>query len=118
MKRPIDHLLSELVRQLDVACREDFEERAAIMQFDGLRTRGDAECLALLDVLQRYPAAFAGMTALQVDLAGTTRWLATTDVDGTRTHLNGVGRRVVAVRDLRAVVEEKYSGMAWLSSML
>lgn len=118
MKRPIDHLVSDLVRQLDVTRREDFEERAAIMQFDGLRSRGDAECLALLDVLRRYPAALAGMVALQVDLAGTTRWLATRDVERSRMHLTGVGGREFAVLDLRAVVADRYSGMAWLSAVL
>ena len=53
---PTDPLVAELVERLDDALREEFEERAAIMQFDGQLPRSHAECLALLDLLRRHPA--------------------------------------------------------------
>jgi hypothetical protein len=45
----IDHLEPDL--------REDFEERAAIMEYDGGLLRDHAECLALLNILRKNPAA-------------------------------------------------------------
>ena len=62
MKQPIDALVSELVDQLDADLREDFEERAAIIQFEAGYSRGHAECLALLDVLRRYPDVLRSIT--------------------------------------------------------
>lgn len=56
MNKPMDELVAEIVQQLDAQLREDFEERAAILEFDAGYSRGHAECLALLDVLRRHPA--------------------------------------------------------------
>lgn len=52
----MDELVLELVNQLDAAQREEFEERAAIVEYDAMRCREHAECLALLDVLRRHPS--------------------------------------------------------------
>ena len=57
MPTPINPLVAEMVAKLNANLREDFEERAAIMEFDGNLPRDYAECLALLDVLSRYPCA-------------------------------------------------------------
>ncbi|SFL28937.1 hypothetical protein SAMN05216302_10547 [Nitrosomonas aestuarii] len=57
MPAPINPLVAEMVAKLNVALREDFEERAAIMEFDAELSREHAECLALLDVLNRHPCA-------------------------------------------------------------
>jgi hypothetical protein len=48
-----------MVSKLDPALREEFEERAAIMEFEGAMLRDHAECLALLDVLHRHPDALS-----------------------------------------------------------
>ena len=55
METPLDALVAEMVTALDANLREDFEERAAIIEFDAHLPRGHAECLALLDVLRRNP---------------------------------------------------------------
>jgi len=57
MQMPNFQLVAEIVSQLDPALREEFEERAAMMEFDGAMLRDHAECLALLDVLYRHPEA-------------------------------------------------------------
>lgn len=57
MQTPIHPLVAEMVSKLDPALREEFEERAAIMEFEGAMLRGHAECMALLDVLNRHPGA-------------------------------------------------------------
>jgi len=55
MQIPKHQLVAEIVSQLDPVLREEFEERAAIMEFDAAMLRDHAECLALLDVLYRHP---------------------------------------------------------------
>lgn len=57
MKEPIHPLVAEMVNKLDPALREEFEERAAFMEFEGAMLRDHAECMALLDVLHRHPDA-------------------------------------------------------------
>lgn len=57
MQKPIHPLVAEMVSKLDPALREEFEERAGIIQFDAKFPRDHAECLALLDVLHRHPEA-------------------------------------------------------------
>ena len=54
-KLPVDVLVADMLNLLDAGQREDFEERAGIIEFDAQLSRGHAECLALLDVLRRHP---------------------------------------------------------------
>ena len=55
LNTPIDPLVEEIVSLLDDNQREEFEERAAIIEFNAHLLRAHAECLALLDVLRRHP---------------------------------------------------------------
>ena len=55
MNRPIDLIVEEIVNLLDGNLREEFEERAAIIEFDTHLPRAHAEYLALLYVLRRNP---------------------------------------------------------------
>ena len=55
MQIPKHQLVAEIVGKLNPALQEEFEERAAIMEFEGAMLRDHAECLALLDVLYRHP---------------------------------------------------------------
>jgi len=57
MQTPKHPLVSEMVSKLDPALREEFEERAAILEFEAAMLRDHAECLALLEVLHRHPEA-------------------------------------------------------------
>jgi hypothetical protein len=61
MEEPLDELVAELVKVLDAGQREDFEERAGIIEFDSNVPRPQAERLALLDVLRRHPSVLAGL---------------------------------------------------------
>ncbi|MDM4766163.1 hypothetical protein [Pelomonas sp. SE-A7] len=49
-------LIQFFVVRLDADLREAWEERAAIVEFDGGLTREWAECLALLEVIRNHPA--------------------------------------------------------------
>lgn len=55
MEEPLDPLVASVVAKLSPSLREEFEERAGIVEFDGKLPRAHAECLALLDVLIRHP---------------------------------------------------------------
>ena len=103
--------------RLDANLREDFEERAGIIEFDANEPREHAECLALLDVLKRHPAALIGVTALQVNLDGETHCVLTTDVDLARKHLADLGTSVIGVVDLATAVKAQFGGMALLTQI-
>ena len=48
-------LATDTLLGLDTHLREEFEERAAIIEYDAKLSRAHAECLALIDVLCRHP---------------------------------------------------------------
>jgi hypothetical protein len=112
---PTDPLVAELVTRLDDALREDFEERAGIMEIDGQLPRGHAECRALLDVLHRHP--LSGISVLQIELDGSTEWLLTTDLTYARRYAADVGGHEIAVRNLADVLLTQYGGIAVLTTL-
>ena len=112
----MDQLVSDLLHLLDVDLREEFEERAAIVEFDGPRARDHAECLAMLDVLRRHPALLARATVVEVELDGCTRWLLTTDADGAR-RLAGLCGDSARLVDLVEVIEGRFGGAAVLAEV-
>lgn len=48
----MNEIVKDLLTHLDETQRELWEERAAIMQYDGGLTRDHAECLALLCIIR------------------------------------------------------------------
>jgi hypothetical protein len=114
---PTDPLVAELVDRLDASQREDFEERAGIMEVDGQLSRAHAECRALLDVLHRHPEALTGITVLQIELDGGSESLLTTDLDYARRYLVDVGGNEIAVRNLADVLLTQYGGIAVLNTL-
>ena len=64
---PTDALVADIVSKLDDDRREDFEERAAIIEFEAKLPRAHAECLALIDVLRRHPAILTTAIELKAD---------------------------------------------------
>jgi hypothetical protein len=70
--------MEELLNRLDEDLRELWEERAAIMEFDGGLPREHAECLALLNVFLRHPLALLGLKLLRLERDGETSYLLTT----------------------------------------
>ena len=117
MEQPIDPLVADMVDALDAALREEFEERAAIIEFDGKQQRSHAECLALIDILRRHPAALTGVTVLQVEIDGVTQWLLITDLDAARQYLSDTGGIEIGVRVLADVIKEHFGGLAKLAKV-
>ena len=114
---PTDPLVAELVALLDASQREAWEERAAIMQFDGGLTRGHAEALAMLDLLRRHPSVLCGVTVLEIELDGGTEWLLTTDLPYARRYVSDVGGNEIAVCQLADVLLTQYGGVALLTTL-
>jgi hypothetical protein len=114
---PTDPLVAELVERLDESQREAWEERAAIMQFDGGLTRGHAECLALLDLLRLHPEVLTGITVLRVELDGASEWLLAINPDFARQYLADLGGNQIVAVDLADVVWEQHGGMAMLTTL-
>ena len=57
MTEPKHPLVAMMVNRLDRALREEFEERAGILEYEAAMLRDHAECLALLEVIWRHPDA-------------------------------------------------------------
>lgn len=53
----MNDIVADLVGKLPEELKEEWEERAAIMEFDGGLSRSEAEALALLCVIRDNPAA-------------------------------------------------------------
>jgi hypothetical protein len=116
-QKPKDALVAEMVKELDANLREDFEERAAIIEFDAKLPRAHAECLALLDVIRRHPLSVKGITVLQIELDEETQWLVATDLDFARRHLADIGGIEKDVLNLSDVIHEQYGGVALLTTL-
>jgi hypothetical protein len=114
----MDSIVAELVAKLDSNLREQFDERAGIMEFDALLPRRHAEALALIDVIRRYPAVLTGITVLQVELDGATQWLLSADSNAARHYLVDVGGAEISECDLADVLNEQYGGLAMLATAL
>lgn len=117
METPLNPLVADIVNRLDSGLREDFEERAAIMEFEANMDRAYAECLALLDVLRRHPSVLHGLTVLRAEVGGATQCLLATDPDRAHRHLADNGGVEVVVLDLADTVELHYGGIAVLAPL-
>lgn len=119
---PIDSLVATIVSRLDDGQREDFEERAGIITHEACIDRAHAEYLAILDVLQRYPAVLSGVCVLQVEINGATEWYLTDDIHYAQEKLSElcVGQRCgieCVVLNAVEVIREQFKGLAVLSSV-
>ena len=113
----IDPIVADLLARLNDNIREQFEERAAIMEFDAHFPRRLAECLGLLDILGRNLTGLSGVTAMQIELDEQTQWIATTNLNYARRQLTDIHAIELDVLDLRTVIEEQYGGIAMLTTL-
>ena len=117
MKTPTNALVAKMIELLDDRLREDFEERAAIMEFDAGLPRAHAECLALLDVLHRHPAVLSGVTVLRIVVNDSSLWLLTTDIVRARQYVAEIGAIETGAGGLKDVIDQQFSGIAVLASI-
>jgi hypothetical protein len=112
---PLDAHVRKIVNQFDANRREAFEERAAIAQYDGNLDQEQAERLACLDILATYGLP-CPVQLLQVEMAGSTDWVLTTDVECTKAMLSELGGKHIVEQPVDVVVREQYGDLAVLSS--
>ncbi len=112
---PRDEVVSNLITQLDAKQREDFEERAGIIEYEARVSRAHAECLALLDVLRRHPSALTHVCVLHAQVEDSSQWLLTTNLDQARLLVTNMGGIEIAVLDVAIVLKQHYAGLAVLS---
>ena len=117
MQQPLDALVADLVSRLGESHREWFEERAGIVEFDAGHSRADSERMALLMLLQRYPGALLGVTAMQMTFGGETRWALTVDLDRARLILAELGAFDVRVVDLADVLRALPGAIAFIEPL-
>ena len=106
-----------IVSQFDANRREAFEERAAIVQYDGNLDQEQAERLACLDILATYGLP-CPVQLLQVEMAGSTDWVLTTDVESARSRLAELGGKHIVEKPVDAVVRQQYGDLAVLGTPL
>lgn len=114
MNDPSFAIVAELVQQLKATHREDYEERAAIMQFEGELDRKLAEALALLDVLKRYPDALLVLDLWVLTRSGETRYLLSQRDRLSADRLKAIGYAVSAPSSLEALLVAQFGGTAML----
>ena len=110
-------LVASMLENLSTDLREDFEERAAIMEFDGGLDRPLAEALALLCVLHNHPFCLRPLVVLEVQLNGETCHVLTTSLGDTRCRLEHMGGIVVRVLDPSELLQDAFNQAAFLSQL-
>ena len=112
----VDDHVRRIVAWLDPGRREAYEERAAIMEWESRGvSRREAEGAALLDILATYGLP-CPVRLLQVEMAGTTDWVLTTDVESAKATLSELGGKHIVEKPVDAVVREQYGDLAVLGT--
>ena len=112
---PLDTHVRKIVSHFDANRREAFEERAAIAQYDGNLDQEQAERLACLDILAIYGLP-CPVQLLQIEMAGSTDWVLTTDVEAAKATLSELGGTDIVEQPVDVVVREQYGDLAVLGS--
>jgi hypothetical protein len=86
MPTPIDPLVAEMVEQLNLDLQADFQERAAIIEYDAKVQRAHAEALALLNILDRHRDALSGVVCLCVEVDGVAHFYVADCLERAREH--------------------------------
>jgi hypothetical protein len=116
MNRPLT-IMEELLNRLNDDLKEAWEERSAIMEFDGGLSHDHAECLALLNIFMRQPMALSGLSLLKAELKGDTYFIVTTDAHATFQHLSSIGCNITELTDLAEVLDSEFGGSASLAKI-
>jgi hypothetical protein len=114
MQTTIDPIVTELVERLSMVLREEFEERAGIIEFDGGKSRAHAECLALLNVIKNHPAVLSGLVVMEIAFEGKTRWLLTNNHERAFTYLSRIGAKELGLHDPVEAMDGWIDGLALL----
>lgn len=113
---PVDEPVHRIVAWLDPKRREAYEERAAIMEWESRGvSRREAEGAALLDILATYGLP-CPVRLLQVEMAGNTDWVLTTDVESVRATLSELGGKHIVEVPGDDTVRRQFGDLAVLGT--
>ena len=112
---PRDAHVRQIVARFDENRREAFEERAAIVQYDGNVDREQAERLACLDILANHGLPCT-VRLLQVEMAGSTDWVLTTDVEVAKATLAELGDKHIVDVPVDDTVQCQFGDLAVLGT--
>lgn len=112
---PLDAHVRKIVSQFDANRREAFEERAAIVQYDGNADHLQAERLACLDILANHGLPCL-VRLLRVHVAQATHWVLTTDVRWASARLRAAGANLIAEHPADVTVRRQYGDLAVLGT--
>ena len=104
------NIVSEILENLNDDLREDFEERAAIMEFDGGLDRRLAEALALLCILHNHRSA---LVALEFHWNGEIQYLLTSSLSDAKLRL---GDHIVRILDPVDLLHREFNDLAQLTA--
>ena len=103
-------LITDLLDQLDVELRYQFEERAGAIEFGSGVPRDEAEALGLIDLLRSHPGALLGITAYENERDGRVAIIVTTGTDAA----GSISNRLLMTVDLAEVISTRFGGIAVL----
>ena len=103
-------LITDLLDQLDVELRYQFEERAGAIEFGSGVPRDEAEALGLIDLLRSHPGALLGITAYEIERDGRVAIIVTTGTDAA----GSISNRLLMTVDLAEVISTRFGGIAIL----
>jgi hypothetical protein len=110
-------LVADLVARLSPDLREDFEERAAIMEFDSLQPREDAECFALIDVLRRHPGALLSGVIFRGRCGSSHRYVISTSEQLAQEALTKLGAVAIERVEFEYAIDDLLGGVAELITL-
>ena len=112
--KPLNPIVADMTEKLEANLYEDFQERAAIMEFDAGLSRELAEALALLCVLHNKPQPWV---ALEIELGVDVRYVITTSLGDTRRRLETMGGTIIRVLDPVELIRDTFQGHALLTQL-
>jgi hypothetical protein len=107
-------LVADLVARLSPELYADWEERAAIIEFDAGFAREDAEAFALLDVLGRHPGALLGGVIVKGTRDGIDRYVVSIDEEAARAWLDSKGATSIGTVEFSYAIDDLLGGLAEL----
>ena len=113
----IDPSIATLLDRLSENLQVEYQRRIDQMEFASEFPARLTECIGLVDILRRNLLGLTAVTGLQIELDGQTQFLAVTDIDYARRHLSDIQAELVAVHNLREMVDEQYGGVAMLITL-
>lgn len=114
---PEDPLVAEIVERFPAELRFEFEERAAIMEFDADLERAHAECLALIEVLRQDPSLLSGVVVVTFQRDEMTDWLLVSNQAAAQSAIDQLGGAIVEIRSPLDILHEQFNGVALLTPL-